>query len=294
MIHFREGSSRGVCVVRGLDRADDLPHFLHHRVVLRLHRGKDVVLVGDVGLGLVEEDGQEVVRLRDGLVRHRKDPRDAVGAFGEVFLRGREGDGALIADHLHVAADVAGVPAGVLRRALAKKPLLGVAVLVGLLVGVEDVDDVLAHRVPEPGGEGGEFGLHDAVALPSVEAPVFCSAPWFCPERPVLEVVDERAARVNDDALAVPDFRGFDVVENFFIVLADDGELPVVGSHAVNAVLEVNEDRIGRGQGEGRLADAGGAVDDHGKLLVREGHLLRLFDHGGDLLLKMYFYSTKE
>ena len=151
---------------------------------------------------------------------------------------------------------------------------------------MEDVDDVLVHGVPEPGGEGGEFVLHDAVAFQAVELPVLLLASGLRPERPVLQIGDERAARVDDDALAVPDLRGFDVVENFFVVLADDGEFPVVGSHAVDAVLKVNEDRIGRGQGEGRLADAGGAVDDHGELLVREGHLLRLFDHGGDLLLK--------
>ena len=88
-----------------------------------------------------------------------------MAAFGKELLLRREANHAAVADHLHIAAKVAGGPHDVLCGTLAHKALLRVAVFVGLFLAVENVNDIFVQYVLDVAGEAAELGLDCAESL---------------------------------------------------------------------------------------------------------------------------------
>ena len=125
--HFTAGAKTAVCDgVDELFEGDALQHGLARFALLAAQGPHEVV-------------GSVLIQLGDWPA-----PGDAVRTFREILLFRREADHALRTDHLNVAAEVAGIPDGIANVALAHEALGRIAVLVGLLLRVEHVDDAIA------------------------------------------------------------------------------------------------------------------------------------------------------
>lgn len=66
----------------------------------------------------------------------------------------------------------------------------------------------------------------------------------ICPHGPILQKGHEAAASVNNERLAVGDLRGFDVGEDFLIVVTEDGGFAVLRLDAAHTAVKIDDDRV--------------------------------------------------
>ena len=144
---------------------------------------------------------------------------------------------------------------------------------------MEDIDDVLVQNILDVTGEAIELGLNSAEALERDRAVLLLIDGRVGTHCPILQEGYETTAGVDDDGLAGGNLRGFDVGEHFLVVGTDDGGLAVLGLDSGHAPVKVDNHGIGGGQGQGGLSHAGGTVENHGELLVGEGHVDGLLNH---------------
>ena len=165
-------------------------------------------------------------------------------AFGKELLFRSEAGNTAVADHLDIAAEIARSPDNVLCGAFAHEANLNVPILVRLLHGVEDVDQVLVQRVLHVVGEAGELHLDGSEALQRDGAVLLAVDFRIGPHGPVLKEGDERAAGVNDNGLELFHVGGLKIGKNLFIGVAEDRRFPVLGFHTAHASVEIDQDRV--------------------------------------------------
>lgn len=273
----------GVGAVGIGDTSDDLLPLGHSRLVgfllflvLSHFRGGERVVLG-------KEPGQEVVGLVRSQLRDLPNTVDAPGALGEVPLTVGEADGAVVALDLHEAAQVHRLPDVVLGLALNLDAEPGI-VPVLLLDGMEHHDDVLVQLIEAVVHEALELAADEAIALEGEGAVPLAILDVFL-DGPLGHEGNELPAGIEDQRIEVLDVNGGQVLQDFVIALGLDVGLAVPGLDAVDAEVHVNVQGAGGREGQGGLADAGVAGNQHTDLLGTLLDFVGVSNHGDSSFL---------
>ena len=140
---------------------------------------------------------------------------------------------------------------------------------------MEQIDDI--ELLAEFGRQAHKLGLDRAVPLEG-KPTVFLGRFRVSPHRPILHVLNERTASVDDDGL-VSSLCRLDVGKHFFVGLADGRILAMRGVDTRHSLVCVDKQNVRRGECQRGLTRSREAADNHNDVLVGEVHLRRF--HNG-------------
>ena len=202
---------------------------------------------------------------------------DATGAFGEILLAVGEANGAVVAVHLHEAAQIHRLPDVVLGLTLDLDAEAGVVAIL-FLGGVENDHDVLLQLIEAVVHQPNELTTYEAVTFEG-QAAITLAVLGVLLDSPQAHQGNQLTGGIKHQRLKVVEVLRFQVVQDLVIAAGLDVRHTIPGLDAVNAEITVDVQRTGCGQGQSGLADAGVASNQHTDFLCAILNVVGIANH---------------